>query len=172
MPVLSIAALLGVATCSYLLGAMWSGAQSQQYATAAAAVRTTWRPQPLIAGVLTNSLRPSQIVGPLSATPTAGDVPLPGAAAHSDAKVKSWLLPIIGLGSVVVGALLFAWTKPAGLRRPLADEWRAAAVELEEGFPGPGNPNDEFEVTVVWGGEERKLKVKGDQSILMACEEA
>lgn len=48
--VLSIAALLGVATCSYLLGAMWSGAQSQQYATAAAAVRTTWRPQPLIAG--------------------------------------------------------------------------------------------------------------------------
>jgi ferredoxin len=47
-----------------------------------------------------------------------------------------------------------------------------AAYDPVEDFPGPGNPEDEHEVTIVWQGEETNIKIKGDQSILMACEEA
>eukprot|EP00667_Euglena_gracilis_P028354 EG_transcript_36037 len=158
--VLSVAAaLLGVAAGCYLLGAVWGGAQPQLYTTVA--THTTLQTHPLATGELAHARHPGQAGRPLLPTPlAAGDLRTPEATAHSDTKVQSWLLPIVGLGSAVVGALLFAWNKPAGGRQ-LAEEWRAAAVELEEGFPGPGNPNDEFEVTVVWGGEERKLKVKG-----------
>eukprot|EP00667_Euglena_gracilis_P024886 EG_transcript_28863 len=165
------AALLGVAAASYLLGAVWGGARPQRFYTPAA-TGTAVRTQPLVAGEPAVHRHLRQAAGPLPIPLVAGDLPAPAAAGARQA--QPWLLPVVSLGSVVVGALLFAWTSARQLAdpQPLAEEWRVAAVELEEGFPGPGNPNDEFEVTVVWGGEERKLKVKGDQSILMACEEA
>eukprot|EP00667_Euglena_gracilis_P023071 EG_transcript_25938 len=158
------AALLGVAAASHLLGAAPAPPQ-RLYATAA--VRTTLRtPAPAAA----HRHRLGLAAGPVS------EAVLPDATTSpsltSTAQTQPWLLPVVSFGSVVVGALLYAWTSARQGPSASAEEWRVAAVELEEGFPGPGNPNDEFEVTVVWGGEERKLKVKGDQSILMACEEA
>eukprot|EP00667_Euglena_gracilis_P026052 EG_transcript_31034 len=161
------AALLGVAAASYLLGAVWGGAQPQRlYATAAP--HTAVRTQPLSA-VNRPHLRPA--AGPVSAAAFPGNSPSFASTAQGQPP-QPWLLPVVSFGGAVVGALLFAWAGARQRSSASAEEWRAAAVELEEGFPGPGNPNDEFEVTVVWGGEERKLKVKGDQSILMACEEA
>eukprot|EP00667_Euglena_gracilis_P029790 EG_transcript_39963 len=136
------AVLLGVAVCSYLLGAT-SARPQQQYATAAP--HTTLRTWPLVAAHLP---RLGQAAGPVSDTALLGVVAAPPSTDSPQTQAQPWLLPVVSLGSVVVGALLFAWTRArqgASLRRPLADEWRAAAVELEEGFPGPGNPNDEFE---------------------------
>eukprot|EP00667_Euglena_gracilis_P023722 EG_transcript_26922 len=164
---LAAAVLLGVAACSYTLGAAYGSTPMLQYS--ATTTQSVVRTHPITTGGPSNRHHLGQAAGPAPSTLLTGDTSSEPVAS------QPWLLPAASLGGVVVGAVLFAWTSARQIQArpsPNCSEWRAAALDLEEGFPGPGNPNDEFEVTVVWGGEERKLKINGDQSILMACEEA
>uniref|UniRef100_A0A7S4GIP2 2Fe-2S ferredoxin-type domain-containing protein n=1 Tax=Eutreptiella gymnastica TaxID=73025 RepID=A0A7S4GIP2_9EUGL len=90
----------------------------------------------------------------------------------------AWVASIVGLGSVMAVALVAMWSRLSAKEQPSAHNmvqmgsiWAMAAAE-DLDFPGPGNPEDEFEMQVVWEGEEKTVKIKGDQSMLMACEEA
>jgi ferredoxin len=75
-------------------------------------------------------------------------------------------------GALLAAAATYAFTKSSRAQDGAQDRWALAAIRPDREYPGPGRHEDEYEVTVVWKGEERKLIVRGDESILMACEEA